>query len=215
MNTQELIESLGQNLVPVKPLWRPGKRAAVWLLGAAIYVATLAYSMSGSGALSNATDTGFVLTQLAAIVTCVFAIRAAFVSVVPGYSKSVFVVPALAALVWLATLIGAAPWQTEPATILAARHEWWCVALIIVGGAPLLGVLALTLRRGAALTPTITAAFAAIAVGALANCAACLWRPHPNEDVALLWHGAAIVALVLVCICGARFVLRVSGWRRA
>jgi hypothetical protein len=214
MNTNELIERLGRDLVPVKPLWRPWKRAAVWFVAAAIYVVTLAYSLSGTGALSNANGTGFLLTQVAAIVTCVLAIRAAFASVVPGYSKAVFVWPALGALFWLGTLIGAAPWQTEPTTILAARHEWWCVALIIVGGAPPLAVLALMLRRGAALTPIKTATLAAIAVGALINVAACLWRPHPNEDVALLWHGAALLALVLICICGAQSVLRVPGWRR-
>ena len=207
MNTNELIEGLARNLAPVKPLWRPGKRAAVWVLGAAIYVAMLSLAMSAGGTLSNAEGPRLLFTQLAAIVACFLASRAAFASVVPGYPKTVLVLPAIAALVWLAMLVGLAPWQTEPATIVAARHEWWCVGVILVGGAPLLAVLAAMLSRGAALTPIMTAAFAAIAVGALANIAACFWRPHPNDDITLVWHGGAILALVLVCVWGARFVL--------
>ena len=99
---------------------------------------------------------------------------------------------------------------------MAARHEWWCVGVILIGGAPLLAALVVMLRRGATLTPTMTGALAAIAVGALANVAACFWRPHPNDDVTFVWHGGAILALVLLCVCGAGFVLktvsRASAW---
>jgi hypothetical protein len=207
MNTNELIEGLARSLAPVKPLWRPGKRAVAWLLGAATYVALLTLSISEHGTLSNAGSSTLLLTQLAAVVTCFLASRAAFASVIPGYAKSVLVWPVLAAAVWLAALVWVAPWRTEPATVLAARHEWWCVGVILLGGAPLLAALVLMLRRGAAFTPTTTGALAALAVGALANVAACFWRPHPNDDISLVWHGGAVLALVLVCVCGARFVL--------
>jgi hypothetical protein len=213
MNTNELIESLAENLAPVKPLWPPAKRAAVWLFGAAVYVALLTLSMSAGGGSAGAAPPGLLLTQVAAIVTCFLASRAAFASVVPGHPKAVLIWPVLAGLFWLATLIVSAPWQTEPGTILAARHEWWCVGVILIGGAPLLAALAVMLRRGATLTPTMTGALAAIAVGALANIAACFWRPHPNDDITLFWHGGAILALVLLCVCGAGFVLRNSRWR--
>jgi len=213
MNTNELIESLAQNLAPVKPLWSPVKRAAVWLLGAAVYVALLTLSMSASGPSAGAAPPGLLLTQVAAIVTCFLASRAAFASVVPGHPKTVLVWPVVAGLFWLATLIGSAPWQTEPGALLAARHEWWCVGVILIGGAPLLAALVVMLRRGATLTPTMTGALAAIAVGALANVAACFWRPHPNDDVTFVWHGGAILALVLLCVNCARFVLRSGRWR--
>jgi hypothetical protein len=213
MNTNELIERLAQSLAPVKPLWRPGKRAVAWLLGAATYVALLALSISEGGTLSNPEGRGLLLTQIVAIATCFLASRAAFASVIPGYAKTVLVWPVLAAAVWLATLVWLAPWQTEPATVLAARHEWWCVGVILVGGAPLLGALVVMLRRGAAFTPATTGALAALAVGALANIAACFWRPHPNDDITLVWHGSAILALVLMCVCGAGFVLGGRGRR--
>jgi hypothetical protein len=60
------------------------------------------------------------------------------------------------------------------------------------------------LRRGAPFTPGTTAAFAALAVGALANIGACFWRPHAVDDVTLVWHGGTIFALVLACALGAR-----------
>jgi hypothetical protein len=215
MNTNELIERLAHDLAPVTPLWRPGKRAAIWLFGAAIYLVTLALSVSGRGTLSGAPDPGLLLTQLAAIVASYFATRAAFASVVPGSAQTFVGWLAITALVWLALLIGVAPWQTQPATILAARHEWWCVGLIFLGGTPLLAALVLMLRRGAALTPMATAAFAAIAVGALANVAACLWRPHANADIALFWHGGAVLALVAASAWSVRFTLRRKRWHRA
>jgi hypothetical protein len=108
-------------------------------------------------------------------------------------------------LVWLGSLIAAGG---EPASIVGAQHEWLCVAVILVGGAPLLAVLAAMLRRGAPLNPAVTAAFAALAVGTLANVGACVSQPHADHYVTLVWHGGAILALALACVLGARLVLR-------
>jgi hypothetical protein len=206
MNTNDLIEELAKNLAPVEPLWRSGRRAAVWLIGAAVYVGVLVLAMSEPDGAANLIDASVALPQLAAIVTGVLAATAAFASVVPGRSMRVLVWPAIAALVWLGTLIIGARLD-QPTAILAAEHEWLCVGLILFGGAPLLAWLAVMLRRGAPLNPAVTAALAAIAVGTLANVGACVWRPHTNEEITLVWHGGTILVLALVCIWGARFVL--------
>jgi hypothetical protein len=206
MNTNDLIEELAKNLAPVEPLWRSGRRAAVWLIGAAVYVGVLVLAMSEPDGAANLIDASVALPQLAAIVTGVLAATAAFASVVPGRSMRVLVWPAIAALVWLGTLIIGARLD-QPTAILAAEHEWLCVGLILFGGAPLLAWLAVMLRRGAPLNPAVTAALAAIAVGTLANVGACFWRPHTNEEITLVWHGGTILVLALVCIWGARFVL--------
>jgi hypothetical protein len=206
MNTNDLIEELAKNLAPVEPLWRSGRRAAVWLIGAAVYVGVLVLAMSEPDGAANLIDASVALPQLTAIVTGVLAATAAFASVVPGRSMRVLVWPAIAALVWLGTLIIGARLD-QPTAILAAEHEWLCVGLILFGGAPLLAWLAVMLRRGAPLNPAVTAALAAIAVGTLANVGACFWRPHTNEEITLVWHGGTILVLALVCIWGARFVL--------
>ena len=109
MNTNDLIEDLARGLTPAEPLWRPGKRAAAWSVGAALYLAVLVVSMSGVSARAGGAGTGFWVSQIAAVVTGLLAGRAAFVSVVPGLPKGSRIWAVFAAVVWLGTLIAALP----------------------------------------------------------------------------------------------------------
>jgi hypothetical protein len=215
MNTDSLIERLAKNLDPIAPLRRPGTRAAAWLLGAMLYVAILTLPMtSGTDLSAVGSDPWILLPQLLAIVTSMLAVTAALASVVPGHSKLVFVWPVIGLLVWLVMLVATSPQAGAPAGIAAAQGEWLCVAQILLGGAPLVAVLAMMARRGAPLKPAVTAAFAAIAVGTLANVGACVTHPHTDNRITLAWHGAAILVLLLVCVAGGRFVLSWSATRR-
>ena len=206
MNTNELIQRLSRDLAPVEPLWRPGSRAVAWLLAAAIYVVVLTALLAKSGSPLELASPRVWLPHLAAIATCLLASWAAFASVIPGHSRGPAVWAALAALVWITTVVVASQWHSDVATIVAARHEAACVAVIVLGGAPLLVAMVAMLRRGAPFTPGTTAAFAALAVGAITNIGACFWRPHAVDDVMLVWHGGAIVALVLACAVLARLI---------
>jgi hypothetical protein len=60
----------------------------------------------------------------------------------------------------------------------------------------------------------VTATLAALAVGGLANVAACVSHPHTDNAVTLVWHGATILALVLLSAWRSRFVLTWEGTRR-
>ena len=213
MNTNELIQRLSRDLAPVEPLWRPGSRAVAWLLAAAIYVVVLTALLAKSGSPLELASPRVWLPHLAAIATCLLASWAAFASVIPGHSRGPAVWAALAALVWITTVVVASQWHSDVATIVAARHEAACVAVIVLGGAPLLVAMVAMLRRGAPFTPGTTAAFAALAVGAITNISACFWRPHPVDDVTLVWHGGAILVLVLACVLGARLVPTAVGAR--
>ncbi|HET8698320.1 MAG TPA: NrsF family protein [Gammaproteobacteria bacterium] len=206
MNTDELIQRLASDLAPVEPLRRPAKRAAAWLVGAGLYVGVFLLLTRSGGAF---TDRGTLWAQLAALAACVLAALAAFASVVPGHSRVVFVWPLIAVLAWLGMLVAGATWPGEAVT--EARHELACVGLIVLGGAPLLVALAAMLRRGAPFQPAVTGAFAALAVGALTSAGACFWRPHADDAVTLIWHGGAILAVVVACVLGARFALSVPG----
>jgi hypothetical protein len=161
MNTDELIDSLATRLAPVSPLPHPALRAALWLTGAVLYVGILSLTMAKAAGASVSTP-ALLASQIAALATCVLAAVAAFASVVPGYSSRIFAWPATAAIVWLGTLVLGAPQHDDAVTIIEARHEWICVGLIVLGGAPMLGALALMLRRGAPLHPASTAALGAI-----------------------------------------------------
>ena len=208
MNTDRLIDHLADGLSPVQPLRTPGFRAFVWLGGASAFLGVLALSMTSPADVAiNGTGFGFVGPQLAAVLTSVLAAWAAFTSVIPGYSRTAFVWPVVAGVVWIGGLaIGVPPGQAG--ALLAAPHEWMCVAVIVLSGAPLMAATWLMLRRGAPLHPGVTAAFAALAVGALANVAACVSHPHTNNAITLVWHGATIAVLVGVAAITGRLALK-------
>lgn len=195
MNTEDLIKRMAQGLEPVAPLPSPGKRAAVWLLGAALYLGVLVVAMVLASGAAGAAGMAFWASQAVAIAAGVLASTAAFVSVVPGLANRLRWWAAAAFLVWLATLV-APPASVDWSTVAAAKHEWLCVGFIVIGGAPLAAALAWMLRRGAPLSPATTAALAALAVATLANVGACVSLPHANGAVTFAWHGSVVVALV-------------------
>jgi hypothetical protein len=213
MSTDKLIEQLAANVEPVVPLGSPGRRAAAFMLGATLYVALLTLAISRPGAASRGADPIALVPQLLALAASLLSVRAAFASTVPGYERSTIVWAALGVTAWFGALaVAAFSGSPDRVAVLEARHELWCVALILGGGAPLVAALAVMLRRGAPLRPVTTATLGALAIGSLANIAACFWTPHPDRVSAFFWHGAAILALVLACAGGARFVL---SWRAA
>jgi hypothetical protein len=116
----------------------------------------------------------------------------------------------LAALAWLATLVVTSPWNFDWATVLGANHEWVCVGFIVIGGAPLMLMLTVMLRRGAPLSPAATAALAALAVAVMANVGACLSLPHANSAITLVWHGGVVLVLAAAAALTARLVFRWS-----
>jgi hypothetical protein len=208
MKTDNMIEQLAAELTPVRPLRPPGLRAAWWVLGAVLYLAVLTFARTGTGFEANAEVAGFLVIQAIGVVAGILAAIAAFASVVPGHSNRVAVWAFIAAIGWLASMALAAFGADGSPAILAAQHEWVCVAVILIGGAPLVAALSIMLRRGAPLRPIRTGLLTALAVGLLANFGACLSSPHAADPVTLAWHGGAVLALIGVCIAGARVVLR-------
>jgi hypothetical protein len=210
MNTEDLLQSLARELEPAPPLPAPLRRAATWFVGAGLYVALLAIGIGFVNGYPAGAGVDFWAVQLAAIVTSLIAGAAAFVSVVPGVASRSRGLAVAAAAVWLVILAAASTVDGDWSAVAAADHEWWCVAFIVAGGAPLVAVLALMLRRGAPLEPATTAAFAALSVAALANVGACISLPHANNAVTLAWHGGVIVACTVLGAAAGRVLLR---WR--
>jgi hypothetical protein len=215
MKTNELIQRLSRDLRPVEPLWRPGSRAVIWLIVAAVYVAVLTAVLANGVTVSGLelASPRVWLPQVAAIATSLLASWAAFASVIPGRSRRPAVLAVIGAAAWFSAVVAAARWHSDVATIVSARHEMACVGVIVLGGAPVVVAMAAMLRRGAAFTPATTGAFAALAVGVLMNIGACFWRPHAVDDITLVWHGGAILALVLACALAARLVPTAIGAR--
>lgn len=210
MNTERLIERLALDVGRVRPLRHPWVRAALWSVGAMLYVSVLVLMFSSSEDFPvNTKNRAFVAQQAAAILMALCAGVAAFASVVPGFSRWVFVLPALGVSTWLATLLASVPseWRAMKWAGLTDRHELLCVPMITLTAVPLAVVLALMLRRGAPLNPRVTAALGLLAAAGMTNAATCLSSPHQSAIAVLAWHGSTLLALSVLAARRGRALL--------
>lgn len=61
------------------------------------------------------------------------------------------------------------------------------------------------LRRGAPLTPHLTAALGGLAAAGLGNLGICLFHPHSSNLVMLVWHcGTVLAVAALAGVAGGR-----------
>jgi len=143
----------------------------------------------------------FLVQQSAALVTGIMAARAAFASVIPGSNNRVWAMPAMGAGVWGLSLLWAGVLDLQAAGTLgvASQSDWPCVASMTVGGLVVGAPLVWMLRRGAPLTPGLTAFLAGLAALSFANVEACLTRPHAFALTVLLWHGGTVAAVAALC----------------
>jgi len=197
MNTEDLIQRLGDNLGPVRPLAPPWRRAAAWLGCAAAYVCGVVLiawvrgrSVDGVGA--------DVIQQSALIATAVAAIVAAFASVVPASDRRIVGIPLIPGLLVMVTLVWGCVVDVRLQGTLGLGREadWPCVASISVGGALLWALGVAMLRRGAPLTPRMSSLLVGVAAFSVANLEACLSRSHTFTITVLLWHGMTTALFV-------------------
>ena len=202
MKTDELIERLGRDVTVAKPLPVPGMRTAAWMVWAVSYLVVVAVMMFAAMSSAGVTATPlFLVQQSAALVTGIMAARAAFASVIPGSNNRVWAMPAMGAGVWGLSLLWAGVLDLQAAGTLgvASQSDWPCVASMTVGGLVVGAPLVWMLRRGAPLTPGLTAFLAALAALSFANIEACLTRPHAFALTVLLWHGSTVAAVAALC----------------
>ena len=197
MRTDDLIGRLARAATPVRPLPPPAVRTSMWLVWAVLYLVIVALAMDAAISSGGTTMTRlYVLQQGAALVTGIVAARAAFVSVVPGASRRVWVLPIVSAAVWIVAVLWnvGADLRTTGVIGVTSQTDWPCVASMLMGGVVLGGPLVWMLRGGAPLTPGTTAFLAGLAALILANIEACLTRSHAFAMTVLLWHGTTIGA---------------------
>ena len=202
MKTDELIERLGRDVTVARPLPAPGIRTAAWMVWAVSYLVVVAVMMLATMSSAVVTPTPlFLVQQGAALVTGIMAARAAFASVIPGASNRVWVMPAIGAAVWGVSLLwaGVLDLQASGTLGVTSQSDWPCVASMAVGGLVVGAPLVWMLRRGAPLTPGLTAFLAALAALSVANIEACLTRPHAFALTVLLWHGGTVAAIAALC----------------
>jgi len=203
-NTQQLIRELTEKSGPVRRLRSPFIRALLWLIPSFVYVGLFVLIMPvrhNSSATFH--DQFFVIELAAAFSTGLTAAVAAFASIVPGYSRSWVALPVGPLVIWLASLGPGCVQQLNEFGIqgLPLRHNPWCVPFIILFGALPAVLATIMLRRGAPLTPRLTAALGGLAAAGLANFGVRIVHPEDVSVMLLFWHVGS--AIVLSTVAGA------------
>ena len=211
MRTDELIDRLGRDVPVARPLPAPGIRTATWTVWAMSYLVVVAVMMFAVMSSAGVTPSPlYLVPQGAALVTGIMAARAAFASVIPGSNNRVWALPALGTAVWSLSLLwaGVRDLQASGTLGVTSQSDWPCVVSMTLGGLVVGAPLVWMLRRGAPLTPGLTAFLAALAALSFANIEACLTRPHSFALTVLLWHGGTLAAVAALCALTGRRWLR-------
>jgi hypothetical protein len=203
MKTEQLIVDLARDARPVRPLRRPWRRTAAWAAAGIAYLAVLIALMPVRGDLAlRMQDPRFIVEQVAALLTGVTAAAAAFATSVPGHRRAILWAPFVALAVWLgAVVIGVAQDAARAPGEVVFQADWGCVATILIGAAVPAAVMASMIRRGAPVSPRLTAALAALAAAGLGNVGICIFHPHSSNLVILLWHCGTV--LLIAAMAGA------------
>jgi hypothetical protein len=200
--TEQLIQSLSENLQPVKPLRSPGLRAAAWTVFATAVIAVIA-AVGGSRAdLAHALrEAGFLAPLAGSWLTGVTAAYAAFLTSLPDRPRAWAWLPLLPVLLWGTGF--AYTCLVNPGDIWASLEllpESACLLTIVLTSACLVIVLVPMLRRVKTLRPQLTAWLGCLAVAAFADTAHLL--VHTEQDSLLALTVNLVPALVLVLLGG-------------
>lgn len=197
-NTEQLIRQLAESASPLRPLAQPYIRAAAWLALSISYIAVVLLVMAPRHDLSSKLfESLFIVEQFAALATGITAAVAAFATVVPGPNRRWTMLPLLPLAVWLGSLGPDCVHELMQFGLqgLPLQHNLWCFPFIVLLGSMPAIAMAVMLRRGAPLTPHLTAALGGLAAAGLGNVGVRLIHPEDVTVMLLVWHVGGVMAL--------------------
>ncbi|MGJ4937026.1 NrsF family protein [Bradyrhizobium sp. HKCCYLRH2015] len=212
IQTGDLIDSLANDMRPVKRLRPPLLRACGWLIGAGAVVALLAVNQGIRPDLAQRLhDAPFVTSLVGSILTGVLAAIAAFLVSLPDRSRWWMLLPMPALALWLSNIgyqcltdwVAVGPDGMSPGE--AAR----CFTTLAVTSLPLSLALLVMLRYAARLRPTIVALTGGLAVSAITSTALALFHTIDASVMILMWN---VGTAVLLIGAGGLFGRRMFGW---
>src|SRR5262245_58721563 len=208
-STEQLIRELARTAQPVRPLGRPYLRAGAWLMISLVYIGLIVYMMPTRPEIpANLHDPMFITEQLAALATGIAAAIAAFATIVPGFRGRWAMLPLLPLTVWLASLgPGCLREFNQFGFGISLEHSLLCLPSIILLGAVPAIAMAVMLRRGAPLTPFLTAALGGLAAAGIGNVGVRLVHPEDVTVMLLVWHVGSVVALSILAGSTGRYLL--------
>jgi hypothetical protein len=211
--TEQIIEQLTQLLRPARPLPRPYVRAAAWLAISLGYIAVVFVLMPRDrNLLSQNAHSSFAIEQVAALITGFAAAMAALITIIPGRDRRWAILPVLPLSLWLCSLAPSCLREFSQIGLQALfmRHNLWCVpSILLFGTVPAIAML-LMLRRGAPLTPHITAALGGLAAAGVGNVGVRLVHPEDVSVMLVLWHVGGVMLLSAIASCAGRSLFN---WR--
>ncbi len=200
-DTDTLIRELAGQTSRVQPLPRPAVRAATWLAIAVPSALLVMVMMPGHRDWVSRLLLPRVLGEEAfALSTGILAAIAAFASVVPGYNRKVLFLPLVPLALWLGGLGQGSvrEWLQLTSQDFSMRSEWVCLPATIMAGAVPAIAMAVMLRRGAPLTPRLSALLGGLAAAGLGNLGVCVTHHAYGNVLVLAWHLGIVVALTLI-----------------
>ena len=210
MDTNTLIRQLGAEGEPVRPLARPWARTVAWLAFGSVYVAAVVIMMTPrSDLLLKVSESRYLVEQCAALLTGIAAAGAAFASVIPGMNRRLLLVPLVPLAVWVGSLGQGCllDWVQFGAGGLSLQPDWLCFpAIALVGAGPAV-TIAWMIRRGAPLSPHLTAALGGLAAAGLGNFGLRLFHPQDASLMVLVWQFGSVFILSILAALSGRYVL--------
>ncbi|TIS57123.1 DUF1109 domain-containing protein [Mesorhizobium sp.] len=191
IKTPDLIASLATNLTPVRRLRPPVRRAARWLLLAAVVLTLLAVSQGLRPDLAQKLQQpAFAISMAASLLTGVLAAIAAFLVSLPDRSRLWLLLPVPALGVWLSNIgyqclaqwIGVGP---EGVSLGEAAR---CFATLVLTSLPLSLSMLVMLRYAAPLRPTAVTLMGSLAVAAITATALSLFHAMDATAMILMWN---------------------------
>ncbi len=157
-------------------------------------------------------DLRFIVEIIAGLAAGLVAAACAFGSVIPGRDRKLLLLLIVLIAVWLGSVGENCIQELSQVGFhsLSLRHDLNCLPFIAFLGSFPAVVLVLMLRRGAPLTPRLTAALAGIAAAGLGNFGLRLVFPETADAGLFVWHiGGVFLLAALVAIMGHRLL----NWR--
>ena len=213
MDTDTLIRELAAGARPVRSLARPWVRAAAWLAIAVPSALLVVVMMTAHGDwVSRLSMPRVIGEEVFALATGILAAIAAFASVVPGYNRKVLFLPLVPLALWLGALgqAGVRDWLQLSSHGFSMRSEWVCLPATIMAGALPAIAMAVMLRRGAPLTPRLSALLGGLAAAGLGNLGVCVTHHAYGSVFVLVWHMGIVVVLTGLVGSAGRYLL---SWR--
>lgn len=197
MDTDRLIESLVQDLKPVRRLAPTWRRVGLWLALSLPLPAVIVALMGVRSDLLERLDDGTFLAQaLAMVATALIGAYAALAACIPGTRRPVAVAPLVPLAAWIGLL--AHQWATELGSLGAAGSSFGldvhCVpAIAIIGIGPMAAMIVL-IRQGAPDRRGLAVFWGTLAAAALANVALRLFHPVDSALMVIAWQFGTVVA---------------------